>query len=122
MKSIKNLILSSISSLLLVTTSFGIFAKDINFAWDYSDPKPGIEFELYVTQADSLEWGDPVWVGSTANALVVGLEETLKYRATVRAKSGDLRSPISNILVFTPGYTPETIELPEQVRELRITW
>jgi hypothetical protein len=96
-------------------------ARDITFAWDYP-PTDGIEFELYVVPADQLDWGEPAWRGAETQALVADLDETTRYRAAVRAVKGDLLSPISNIIVFTPGSEPQTIELPDQVRELRITW
>ncbi len=111
----------SICVLVAALATAPALARNITFAWDYQ-PAHGIEFELYVVPADQLEWGEPAWRGAETQALVAGLDEATKYRATVRAARGELLSPISNILVFTPGAEPQTIELPEQVRELRITW
>jgi hypothetical protein len=111
----------AICFLIAAITAAPALARDIRFAWDHP-PSDGIEFELYVVPADQLEWGEPAWRGAETQALVAGLDESTKYRAAVRAARGELLSPISNILVFTPGAEPQTIELPEQVRELRITW
>lgn len=111
-----------VTSILVSLASAGpALAKDVDFAWTHPGGT-GVEFELYVVPADQLDWGTPTWRGAALTTKVKDLVETTKYRATVRAAKGTNLSPISNILVFTPGAEPQTIELPEQVKELRITW
>lgn len=98
-------------------------ARDVGLSWDYqADQRAGVEFEVFLTPADRLEWGEPVWRGATLGASLSGLDPRVSYRVAVRAARGKVRSGLSNILVFTPGEEPEVIEVPTPPREIRLVW
>lgn len=95
-------------------------AAEVTFAWDYVNPPADLQYELFVVPSDAEDWGTTPIVTSEPIKLVTGLDENLQYKASVRARQGDLVSGFSNIVVFRPGNDPLIIIIPDRPSGLRV--
>ena len=97
-------------------------AADVRLAWDHNDPLPE-GYRIFVRDVGAdYDYANPVWQGVENTGLVSDLIAGQEYAFIVRAFSGDLESPDSDEVVYTPPELQKQIVYPAKPKSILITF
>ena len=109
--------------ILFFTFYFGmcvdVHAAEIKVAWDANDPVPE-GYKVFIRQPPAAyDYSTPAWQGSGTLTDPIAVENNVPIAIVVRAFDGELQSPDSDEIQYTPR-EQKTILYPEQPKSILI--